>query len=387
MKYPKISIDLSRFNWAIENSDVDKKTIFDIFPKLGDWISGNDKPTMRELSDFSLKTHIPIGYFFLKNPPKEEHIELLKYRTIQSHKSSTISKNLRDTVLQMTNIQDWMRKYFITYEKAQNSFVASLKNVTSVELMSNFIRNNLNIEVDWFTKNSDPSKNFKFLRSKIQKLNIIVMMNGIVGSNTKRSLNIEEFRAFTMIDYYAPLIFINAKDSSTGRIFSLMHELTHVAIGENSLFNAGINSDIQSCGDIEKICNAVAAEILIPIELFKDQWEKNKNEVNEQKIISNLASHFKVSKIAIARRAYDQKLIIKDVYNFYDNKTPNINEPKKSKGGNSYKTFLSRFDENFLKIINKCVRTGYLLYTDAYGLTGVNRTFFDNVMNKLNTLD
>jgi hypothetical protein len=220
MKYPKIKIDLARYQWAIDKSGVDIEKITTLFPKINDWISGNDQPTMRELSDFSLMIHIPIGYFFLDTPPTDS-IELLKYRTFQSHQNFAPSKNLLDTILHMQTLQDWLREYFINYVGIKNSFVSSLKNVETIELMVHDIRNWLNIDIDWFKNQTgfDTRKNFNFIRSKIQALDIIVMMNEIVGSNTKRSLDINEFRAFTMIDEYAPLIFINAKDSFTGRIF------------------------------------------------------------------------------------------------------------------------------------------------------------------------
>ena len=35
---------------------------------------------------------------------------------------------------------------------------------------------------------------------------------------------------FTLIDAYAPLIFINAADSESGRVFSLLHEFVHIVI-------------------------------------------------------------------------------------------------------------------------------------------------------------
>jgi Zn-dependent peptidase ImmA (M78 family) len=384
MKYPKILIKSSRYKWAIENSDVDEETIYKKFPKIDEWISGNEQPTMRELSNFSLLTHIPIGYFFLETPPTES-IELLKYRTLQSHPNYKPSKNLLDTIFHMTNIQDWMREYFITYIDTKNNFVSSLKNISSIELIAHEIRKNLNIEIDWFKNlsSSDTSENFKFIRSRIQALDIIVMMNGIVGSNTKRNLDIDEFRAFTMVDDYAPLIFINAKDSYTGRIFSLIHELTHVGIGINSLYNVNINIDTYLYNNIEKICNAVAAEILVPIELFKQQWHENNNMDIFGKI-SNLAKYFKISELVIARRAFDQKYILKHEYQIINNKMQSaFNNRRNNKGGNSINSFFSRFDLNCLKIINQCIQTGCLLYSDAYRLTGLSRSFFDKTMHIL----
>jgi hypothetical protein len=142
MKYPKIKIDLSRYKWVIDRTDVDEKLIYKKFPKLDEWISGIDQPTMKQLCDFSSLTHIPLGYFFLETPPTET-IELLKYKTIQSDNNSSASRNLLDTIRHMENIQDVMRDYYIDYEVNENTFVASLKNDTKIESMADIIRQNI----------------------------------------------------------------------------------------------------------------------------------------------------------------------------------------------------------------------------------------------------
>lgn len=60
MKYPKVKIDPTRFKWAIGLTDVNKEKIYAKFPKLNKWSSGEDEPSMKELSDFSLMTRVPL---------------------------------------------------------------------------------------------------------------------------------------------------------------------------------------------------------------------------------------------------------------------------------------------------------------------------------------
>jgi len=62
-------------------------------------------------------------------------------------------------------------------------------------------------------------------------------MNGVVRQNTHKKLNIKEFRAFTLIDDYAPLIFINSNDSQNGKLFSLLHEAVHIWLGISNFYN------------------------------------------------------------------------------------------------------------------------------------------------------
>lgn len=87
------------------------------------------------------------------------------------------------------------------------------------------------------------------------------MMNGVVGKNTHRALDINEFRAFTMVDEWAPLVFINAADSNGARLFSLLHEAAHIWLGVDDLYNDRHNR-INGVSAVEIMCNAVAASCL-----------------------------------------------------------------------------------------------------------------------------
>lgn len=72
---------------------------------------------------------------------------------------------------------------------------------------------------------------FNFLREKISESDVLVMKNSVIGNDNRRKLKVEEFRAFTIVDNYAPLIFININDTQNGKIFSLIHKLVHIWLG------------------------------------------------------------------------------------------------------------------------------------------------------------
>ena len=138
------------------------------------------------------------------------------------------------------------------------------------------------------------------------------MMNGIVGKNTHRVLDVNEFRAFAMVNEWAPLIFINGADSAGGKLFSLFHETVHLWIGENDLYNDRRYS-INETKPIEFICNAVAGELMVPENVCLQKWNSNTNDDIHERI-KVLARMFRCSGSVIARRALDNKKIDKSVY-------------------------------------------------------------------------
>jgi Zn-dependent peptidase ImmA (M78 family) len=98
------------------------------------------------------------------------------------------------------------------------------------------------------------------LREAIEEARILVVVNGIVGNNTHRKLDPEEFRGFVLVDAYAPLIFVNNADGKAAQMFTLAHELAHVIFGSSAAFD--LRRLMPAHDKTELACNQVAAEFL-----------------------------------------------------------------------------------------------------------------------------
>ncbi len=350
------------------------------------WKAGKKKPTFNQLEKFSRATHVPLGYFFLRTPPVED-LPLLKYRTIDSLKLQNPSRDLIETIHDMENIQDWMRNYLITSEEARLDFVGSQRDHSVPGEIATQMRHDMGLNVDWFRKSKDASDSFKRIRTQAQALGILVFMNGIVGNNTQRKLDIEEFRAFTLLDSYAPLIFINRNDSSNGMLFSLVHEMAHVWLGRDNFFNDRY-SYATGIDNVEVLCNAIAAEILVPHNTFIQQW-REKFHYDHEKIIASIAAYFRCGRTVIARKALtndyigiqEYKEIARDAIRHFDQLQGKRKEEES--GGNYYNTAASRMDERFLDAIAGSIQEGKTLYSEAFRLTHTNRKTFSNLLIKI----
>lgn len=350
---------------------------------LKQWRTGAKTPTFNEIQDISKKTRIPLGYFFLQIPPKEE-IKLMEYRTIESVESGNPSRELIDTIADMEQIIDWTRDYLIAEGSEINPIVGKLKDETDIAVIAAYIRKVLGLPINWF---ETTESSFNHLRDKMSEAGVIVMMNGVVRSNTHRPLNIEEFRAFTLIDTFAPLIFINATDSTSGRLFSLLHEFAHICLGVDNLFNDRY-STFNGVSKRETLCNAVAAEILVPVSLFGSTWNiQSVRATSIDEIIEKVAHHFKCGRIIVARKALDtgrigqttyDEIVRKAIKDFHERK-----QAKNDDGGNYYRTKASRIDKRFLTFVVDSVSRGKTLYSEAFRLTDTNRHTFSELVERM----
>lgn len=346
------------------------------------WANGEKEPTFSQIEQVSKNTGIPLGYFFLKEPPKED-LSIIEYRTVDSIELEQPSRNLIDTLYDMKQVQNWMRDTILSDDDAPLNFVGSLKNESSAKEFANKVRGILELEQNWYERVKKVEDSFKYLREKISSSGVIVMMNGVVRSNTHRVLSIDEFRAFTLIDDYAPLIFINSCDSDNGKVFSLAHEFAHICIGENSLFNAQEGSG-NFANRKETLCNAVAAELLVPQEAFCEPWESQISD-DWERIVENLAKKFKCSTTVIARRAYDNDFIELEQYRHVVEKAKRFSKKKEKNGsgGDYYRTVGAKIDHHFLEALANSVKGGKTAPTEAFQLTNTNYATFTNLVNKV----
>ncbi|MDD6810849.1 MAG: ImmA/IrrE family metallo-endopeptidase [Lachnospiraceae bacterium] len=349
------------------------------------WLNGTKTPTFNQIEEFSKKANIPLGYFFLQTPPVEQ-IELLEYRTVDSIQLANPSRNLIDTIHEMESIQDWMKDYRQELGYEELPVVGCMKGVKEVNVIVDRIRKDLELEDTWYEKCKDSREAFSHIRRQLEECGVVVMMNGIVGSNTHRPLDVNEFRAFAMVDEWAPLIFINTADSNGAKLFSLLHEVAHIWLGKDDLFNDRRNR-VEGVSDTEVMCNAVAGELIVPKSVFLNKWNTSNIDMDVYATITELAKYFRCGEIVIARKAMDCKKIKQDVYHqVVQNAIDNYNqmkENKESSGGNYYNTMGSRLDGCFVRALCESINMGRTSYTEAYRLTNTSRKTFSDVVQRL----
>lgn len=359
----EVNIQPERLIWAIERAGMDV-TEFEIKnPKVSSWIKKEKKPTFKQLQDFSKKVHVPFGYLFFPEPPVEE-IPFPFFRSINKNPKS-VSLNVRDTINILQKRQDWLRDYLIDggYEKLD--FVGKFdKNDPSQKIVDD-LRNTLNLSRNWGSFHATLDIAVNHLVKIIEDLGIIVVFNGVVENNTHRPIEIEECRGFVLVDDYAPFLFVNSKDGKAAQLFTIIHELAHVWLGKSAGFD--MEKLLPADDPIERLCDEIAAEFLVPKDIFMEIWSSTKD-------INILMKYFKVSKIVIWRRALDLgEISKKQFFEFYDEykQTEFLRREKLGDGGNFFATAKKRVSQVFANHINNAVESGQLLHREAYNLTSL----------------
>ena len=378
-----VNIQPAIISWALSQTS-EEKLGTKLVDNIKHWLDGTKSPTFNQIEDFSKKSHIPLGYFFLQTPPIEQ-ISLLEYRTLDSIQLTNPSRNLVDTIHDMEAVQEWMVNYRKEWNYDTISIVGSLKGITDISVIADTIRKDLGLNIEWYKDCGNPSEAFNKVRGLLEECGIVVMMNGIVGKNTHRALDVNEFRAFAMVNEWAPLIFINGADSAGGRLFSLFHELVHLWIGENDLYN-DTKYSANGIKPIEVTCNAVAGALMVPKTVFLDKWNNNTNDEIHEKI-KELARMFRCSSSSvIARRALDNKKIDQNVYHMViaDAIEAYIQtKQEKSSGGDYYRVARSKLDGVFVRALCESVNSGRTSFTEAYRLTNTTSKTFSEVASGL----
>ena len=325
-------------------------------------------------------TLTPEGYLFL-DQPADDSLPIADFRTVGDRPLGNPSPNLLDTIYQMQRRQDWMREELLIEEADPLEFVGAFRDNTNFEDVADGMREALTLEPDWAAANPTWNAALRFLRNRIEDVGVLVFINGIVGNNTHRKLDPDEFRGFALIDEYAPLIFINNSDFTSAQMFTVAHELAHIFVGAEGVSN--FEGLLPSDHATESFCNDIAAEFLVPHADLEELWKTiEKDDEQYQKI----ARKFKVSVIVAARRSLDLGLIDQEQYfEFYDKYLADERRHKESRtgGGDFWNNQNVRLGRRFGAAVARAVKEGRLLHREAYRLTDLKGDNFESMPGKM----
>lgn len=367
-------INKSVFSWALQRAGKSQLEVSKKFPKINDWILGKITPTIKQMEVYSKSLYFPFGYFFLDAIPNETPT-IPFFRAKNQNQSNDI--NILDEIKIVKAQQEWISDYLQSEGLLPLDIVGLCKNNNETDVLQK-MTTILNVPFGFGLNFNTSEQAIDFFTKKLQDANINVVFNGKVGDNTNRTIKVDECRGFCLLDKYAPYIFINSADSKCAQLFTLLHETAHIFIGYESGFGY---EDAQECNleAKEKLCDAVAANFLVPKDALLELYKTEKDS-------AILSKKFCVSQIVILRRMLNVGAISKNEF-YQALQTYKFNiitlNPKKSTGGNFYATKKKQLGERLLRSLDSAIKENKISITQAYNLTGLKKTTFDKVMEGL----
>ena len=365
----RVGVDPKLLRWASGRSGRGFDYLQKRFPELEAWERGSALPTFRQLEEFAKATYTPIGYLFLHEPPVEE-LPVADFRTMDGGDVRHPSPDLLDTLYLCQQRQDWFRDEARTAGEPPLEFVGSYNTSVDVIVAGAHLRDVLGFDIQQREDLPTWAEALRLFIEQVDALGILMMVSGVVGSNTHRKLDPKEFRGFALSDPIAPLVFINGADTKAAQMFTLAHELAHIWLGESGVSDA----EAVAVPDhvVERWCNRVTAELLAPSEMVREAFDAA---ADLQRETERLARRFKVSTLVVLRRIHDVGGLSREQFqSAYGDEVRRLHGLRASRGGgDAIRNVGARVSKRLARALVVSTLEGRTSYTESFRLLGVKK--------------
>lgn len=359
--------------WAIERTGKTPDDFTSISRRIEQWISGDVKPTVKQMEKFATRTHVPLPYFYDDNVPNMT-LQIPDYRTTYSGSARVPSPELYETINLMQSRQDWLSAYLEETEAQKLSFIGSCASISDSKEVAAILTDILSLEDGW-ARHFSASDAVRHLRSAIESVGVYTCAGGYFH-HSSRPYDVNEFRGFVLVNEYAPIIFVNTRDAKSAQLFTLVHEFAHLLFNET-----GVDDQVYEIPEKEDLCDSVAAEVLVPASIVFSSF----NQRRPERAIEVLKRVTKASEIVCLRRSLELGCITKETFfSLYDSYKRQLSEVMGepgvggSSGGPSYYVVKkSMLGSLFADTVYEGVRSECLTYSDAYLLTDMKASSFE----------
>ena len=364
----RVDVRPELLRWARERIGDRAAALRQRYPQSERWERGDAKPTLKQLEAFAKAACVPIGYLFLPEPPVER-VPIPDFRTIATQGVERPSPDLLDTVYLCQQRQEWYRNYAIFMGEDRVRFVGSVRVEDDISETAATIRDALGFDIEERRQFPTWTEALRRFIEQADELGVLVMVSGVVGSNNKRKLDPDEFRGFAITDELAPLVFINGADTKAAQMFTLAHELAHIWLGQSAVSDSQASS--LPSHRLERWCNKVAAELLVPLEVLRKDYYRHAELHGES---NRLARRFKVSTLVIFRRMHDAGGLTTEQFRAaYKAELARLRTIPKGSGGDFYLTLGARVSKRLARAMVISTLEGQTSFTETFRMLGFKK--------------
>ncbi len=270
--------------------------------------AGEVLPTRPMLVTMAKHYRRPLLTFYLSAPPRRGD-RGQDFRTLPEGRSLAQDPLLDALIRDVCARQSMVRAVLEDEEEAALlSFVGSMNMSDGVPPVLSSIRDTLRINLLDFRAQPSPLEAFALLRRAAEEAGVFVLLMGNLGSY-HTAIKLKLFRGFALADEIAPFVVINDRDSRAAWSFTLLHELTHVWLGQTGI--SGARAELA----IERLCNDVAGEFLLPRDELEQISLDDATDIRSTELrISEFVRGRNLSHSMVAYRLYRAGTIGEDIW-------------------------------------------------------------------------
>jgi Zn-dependent peptidase ImmA (M78 family) len=345
--------------------------------------SGNEEPTRSLLLRMAKAYRRSLLVFYLDAPPATGD-RGQDFRTVQGSEPPSYSPVLDALIRDIRGRQSIIKSLLEDLEAPSLPFIGSASMSVVVRSLAASIVQQTKFSLPEFRSQENVGQAFSYLRSRMEDAGIFALLLGNLGSH-HTNISVDIFRGFAIADDIAPLAVINDQDARVAWSFTLLHEVVHLWLGTTGI------SGSRAENNIERYCNDVASEVLLPADENRELSRVRSTSFEELvNSVTALAKVRRISRPMVGYRLYQLSVISQKTWKILaehfrkerlSSKELDAFEQGRSEGGpNYYVVKRHRLGKALLGLASRSLSEGLLTYTKAGQLLGVRAVNVDPLL-------
>lgn len=261
--------------------------------KLSEIEAGQVAPSFALLKKAADIYKRPLAIFFLAQAP-ERQLEVHDFRLQPGVMLRPYAPRLNNEIRQARLRRDDALELAQTLEEPAPTFTHRATISEAPEVVAVRVRALLGITLE-------RQRGFRRMEDALKAWKAAVEAQSVLVFETSR-ITSEEMRGVSLPADVLPIIVLNGGEAHAGRLFTLLHEFTHLLLRQSGVCDLAPVNDGSPDARIEAFCNAVAGNVLVPAYALLAELPHQRSHAWDMDELEVLASRFSVSREVVLRR-------------------------------------------------------------------------------------
>lgn len=264
------------------------------------WETGELGPTYKQLRKVAFRLRVRVTAFVRSELPQDTWGGIIEARSLFGQSVNPSYKLL----CAIDDARNRRAVYLELRDSPPPAFLPAIDRSASVSDAVHAVRRRLRVP-DVLPVFADGGVAFRFWNDLVEATGTLVSQSS--------GIPVEEYRGLALHHAIVPLILLNGSDAMAARLFTLMHEFVHLALGADD-WSTGNGPTVVSGAveTLEQFCNAVAAGVLMPEHPVRALAASHPDD--PMQAVERVAKRFGTSKVAAAVRLVELRLAPRKVY-------------------------------------------------------------------------